>query len=62
MYLFDIMHGGKNYNFAVNGQTGKVVGEIPTDSSVSLQYFLTRAVPVAAVVLLISFVRYMMGR
>ena len=62
VYLFDIMHGGKNYNFAVNGQTGKVVGEIPTDSSVSLQYFLTRAVPVAAVVLLISFVRYMMGR
>ncbi|MCR5370000.1 MAG: hypothetical protein K6E83_04765 [Clostridium sp.] len=62
IYLFDIMHGGKNYSFAVNGQTGKVVGDIPTDSSVSMQYFLVRMLAVAAVVLVLAIVKYLMGR
>ena len=61
IYMFDIMHAGKNYSFAVNGQTGKVVGEVPTDSSVSTEYFLKRAVPVAAGILLLTIVRYLIG-
>jgi len=61
VYLFDILHGGKSYHFAVNGQTGKVVGSVPTDKGVSFAYFLKRALPVAGGVLLLSFIRYMMG-
>ena len=61
VFIGDIMHAGKNYSFAVNGQTGKVVGEVPTDSSVSAQYFLKRAVPVAAGILLLTIVRYLIG-
>ncbi|MBP3216668.1 MAG: hypothetical protein J6M58_10635 [Clostridium sp.] len=61
IYMFDIIHAGKNYSFAVNGQTGKVVGEVPTDSSVSAEYFLKRAVPVAAGILLLTIVRYLIG-
>lgn len=29
VYLMNIAYNGKNYRFAVNGQTGKVVGELP---------------------------------
>ena len=31
------------YHFAVNGQTGKVVGRLPVDKTTSLLYFLRRA-------------------
>ena len=61
VYLFDMAFGGKSYHYAVNGQTGKVVGEVPSDSSVSLLYFLKRALPVAGAILLYFFGRYMMG-
>ena len=29
VYLLNVGYEGKNYRFAVNGQTGKVVGELP---------------------------------
>lgn len=31
VYTFCVNHDGKNYRFAMNGETGKVVGDIPTD-------------------------------
>jgi len=62
LYLFDVAHGGKSYHFAVNGQTGKVVGEIPTDKAVSRRYFLLRAGAVALAVLLIAIAKYLLGR
>lgn len=61
VYLFDLAYGGKTFHFAVNGQTGKVVGSIPTDGKLSLRYFLVRALPVAGGVLLFSIVRYFLG-
>ena len=61
VYLFDLTYGGKTYHFALNGQTGKVVGEVPTDKGLSRAHFFKRALPAAAAVLLYSFVRYMMG-
>ncbi len=62
VYLFDITHENKAYHFAVNGQTGKVVGEIPTDKKVSLAYFAKRAAAVAAAVLAFAIVKYLGGR
>ncbi len=61
VYMFDILHGDKQYHFAVNGQTGKVVGELPIDKSVSRRYFLVRAGIVAGAIMLVSILRYMMG-
>ncbi|MBE7003691.1 MAG: hypothetical protein E7425_05305 [Ruminococcaceae bacterium] len=61
VYLFDIGHAGKNYHFAVNGQTGKVVGSVPTDAGVSFSYFLRRVAVVLAAVMGISAVVYFMG-
>ena len=31
IWLLNVKHGGENYQFAVNGQTGKVVGKLPMD-------------------------------
>ena len=33
-------YGGKNYEFYVNGQTGKAVGEAPTSLSKALVWFV----------------------
>ena len=60
--MFDIKHDGKAYHFAVNGQTGKVVGEIPTDKTVSFFYFAKRALAVAAAVLAFAVLKYLGGR
>ena len=62
VYMFDIKHDGKAYHFAVNGQTGKVVGEIPTDKTVSFFYFAKRALAVAAAVLVFAVLKYLGGR
>lgn len=31
VWLFETVYQGKKYQFAINGQTGKMVGELPTD-------------------------------
>ena len=62
VYLFQLTHGKNQYSFAVHGQTGKVVGSVPTDKKVSWQYFLIRAGIGLAAVLLLCFVLYLMGR
>lgn len=61
VYMFDIEHAGKKYHFAVNGQTGKVVGEIPTDSGVSFLYFLKRFAIVSGGLIAFSVAKYMLG-
>lgn len=40
VYIFDLEHNGKKYPFAVNGQTGKVVGDLPIDTLTSTLWFL----------------------
>ena len=62
IYLFDILHGNKTYHFAVNGQTGKVVGEVPTDKHTSILYFLSRFGITAGALILISIGKYLLGR
>ena len=61
VYMFDISHRGKNYHFAVNGQTGKVIGDIPTDSGVSFLYFLKRFLLVGGGLFAVSVAKYMLG-
>ena len=61
VYLFSIGFAGKQYQFAVNGQTGKVVGNLPTDKATCRRYFLLRMGAVAAGVLAVFLARYLMG-
>lgn len=53
VYVFDLEHGGKKYPFAVNGQTGKVVGDLPTSGATSALWFLkTFGIGLGATILL----------
>ena len=61
VYLFSILHEGKSYSFAVNGQTGKVVGTLPISKQTSTRYFLLRAGVAAAVVVAAFVAKYLMG-
>ena len=40
VYLFNCKYGGKLYRYAVNGQTGKIVGEVPTGKRETMMAFL----------------------
>ena len=61
VYLFDIVQGGKNYSFAVNGQSGKVVGQLPNDKPYNFRYFMIRAGAAFSAFMLYSIARYFMG-
>lgn len=61
VYLFDISHAGKSYHFAVNGQTGKVVGDLPTDGAVCALYFLKRFALVSGTLIALSIAKYLGG-
>lgn len=38
VWLFETVYQGKNYQFAINGQTGKMVGELPMDTHAFWKY------------------------
>lgn len=40
VYLFNSTYGGKTYRYAINGQTGKCVGELPISKLKRFLYFL----------------------
>ena len=61
VYTFSIKVGKRTYSFAVNGQTGKVVGELPIDKKVSALYTLKKASIPAAVVALYYILSYFIG-
>ena len=57
VYTFNVSHKGQKYSFAMNGQTGKVVGHIPTDNGVkALRNFGIFAAVFAILMLIISLV------
>ncbi len=39
VWMFETVYGGKKYQFAINGQTGKMVGELPVDQGAFWKYF-----------------------
>lgn len=61
VYMFDIKHNNRNYHFAVNGQTGKVVGDLPEDKSVEFLYFLSHAGVMSAAILAFNVILYLAG-
>ena len=49
VYLLNCKYRGETYQYAVNGQTGKVVGDLPVSKGKWWTYFLSVAVGAAAV-------------
>ena len=50
VYLINCEYNGQKYQYAVNGQTGKVVGELPISKSQKWKWFFGVAAAVCAVV------------
>ena len=40
VWILNTSWNGKNYLFAMNGQTGKFVGDLPVDNAASVKWFL----------------------
>ncbi len=55
VYFLNVGYHGKNYRFAVNGQTGKTVGELPVSKAKSLGYFGGWAAAVSGAVSLLLY-------
>ncbi|MBQ3797780.1 MAG: hypothetical protein II842_16135 [Butyrivibrio sp.] len=56
VYVLNTSWQGKNYLFAMNGQTGKFVGNLPFSLAQAVKYYI----PIAAIASLISFIIYYM--
>ena len=53
VYIFNCRYAGKIYRFAMNGQTGKLVGELPIDKGKKRLFFWLPFLITAAIVFLI---------
>lgn len=62
VYVFDIEYAGRTFHFAVNGQTGKVIGDVPVGKAESRAYFFKRFGIVAGALIILTVVKYLIGR
>ncbi|MBR1472341.1 MAG: hypothetical protein IJ600_11955, partial [Lachnospiraceae bacterium] len=56
VWMLSTVWNGNVYSFAMNGQTGKVVGDLPIDSGKSARLFIITAVITAVICGLISYI------
>lgn len=59
VYLFNVKYGGKLYRYAMNGQTGKLVGELPIDNGKKRKYFWLPFLAGAAITFLIAYLLFL---
>jgi len=55
VWMLSTKFNGETYTFAMNGQTGKMVGDLPVDKGKLFGYFLKVFIPVTAVVAMLSY-------
>ena len=58
VYHFKLKYGGTDYQFAVNGQTGKIIGTLPVGKKEKQRYFWTRFGIGAAIALAVQLIAY----
>ena len=56
VWMLSIKWNGKNFLFAMNGQTGKLVGNLPIDKGRYWSWFARISLPIAAVLAVLLFV------
>lgn len=61
VWILTTSFGGKQYLFAVNGQTGKIVGDLPEDKSLSLKYKLIYTLAAGAAVYGVGLLIMLLG-
>lgn len=61
VWMINVKYKDKFYTFAMNGQTGEFVGNIPVDKKKALKYGILTFVITFALVLLISYLFYIGG-
>ena len=61
VWMVNIRFGGKMHTFAMNGQTGEFVGNIPISGKKFAFYLILQLVVFALIALVLSYVFFMMG-
>ena len=59
VYLFTTKYNGKIYQFAMNGQTGEFIGNIPLDIKKTILIALILFIGSFVLIMLISFIAYL---
>ena len=62
VWLLSTIWRGKTYQFAMNGQTGKFVGDLPEDKALTLWLFIRTAVIITLILVVVMFVILMVTR
>lgn len=60
VWLLNTSWKGKKYTFAMNGQTGKLVGDLPLDKSKYIKWFAALAAGVGAAVMAASYLLWLL--
>lgn len=60
VWLLNTTWNGQKYTFAMNGQTGRFVGDLPVDKSAYRKYFAAIAAGVSAVAMAVSYLMYIL--
>lgn len=61
VWMVNVKYKNEYYIFAMNGQTGKFIGNIPLDKNKAIRYFIFIFLGVFALVILISYLIYLGG-
>lgn len=55
IYIYSVVYKGENYTFAMNGQTGKIVGDLPADGQKLLVTFVKYFLLAFVLIFVLSF-------
>lgn len=61
VWMVNVKYNGELYIFAMNGQTGKFIGNIPLDKGKAILYTILILISSISILLLISYVLFMLG-
>lgn len=61
VYIFKLKYMGRSYPFAVNGQSGRIVGQLPDVKLLQRSYFIKRFLPIAGGVIGAFIAKYYLG-
>ena len=59
VFMVNVKYKGKYYTFAMNGQTGEFVGNIPLDKKKAVIYFFSILASIFAFIMLVSYIIFL---
>lgn len=61
MWILNTTWKGQKYTFAMNGQTGKFVGDLPVDEGAAAKWFAGLAAGMSAAAYVIAIILHLLG-